>query len=74
MQTLSIDQRYAILRQSISSFLNIGYTVLWHSHNAACLVRPDVAANNADDRSSGSIWKDDLLCFTVDRFGNVDRE
>ena len=73
MQTLSIDQRYAILRQSISSFLNIGYTIMWHSHNAACLVRPGVASPDALE-SNSSIWKEDLLCFTVDRFGNVERE
>ncbi len=73
MQMLSIDQRYAILRQSISSFLSIGYTVLWQSHNVACLVRPEVAAARSD-RSQSSIWKEDLLCFTVDRFGKVDRE
>lgn len=73
MQTLSIDQRYAILRQSISSFLSIGYTILWHSHNAACLVRPNVASEAAV-KANGPIWREDLLCFTVDKFGNVDRE
>jgi hypothetical protein len=74
MQPLSTDQRYAILRQSISSFLNIGYTIIWQSHNAACLVRPEVAASGDDNRKQNTIWKEDLLCFTVDRFGNVERE
>ena len=74
MQPLSTDQRYAILRQSIASFLNSGYTVIWQSHNAACLVRPDLASSADDTRRQNTLWKEDLLCFTVDKYGNVERE
>ncbi len=75
MQPLSPGQRYAILRRAMSPYIDGGYTVMWKSYNAACLIRsirPQAEPYSLD--TEPATWAEEVLCVAVDRFGNVATE
>lgn len=75
MQPLSPAERYVILRRAMSRYLDGGYTVMWKSYNAACLVRTvRPRTDPVTYTHEPEPWADEVLCVAVDRFGNVATE